>query len=98
MDEQGTVESSCGASKVYRVCMSRTNIDLDDELVAEAMRRFGLKTKKEAVDLALRRLVGPRLSPEFFESLEGIGWDGDLDEMRRSKIQDLPEGKDREWS
>jgi Arc/MetJ family transcription regulator len=87
-----------GVSKVYDVCMSRTNIDLDDELVAEAMRKFGLKTKKEAVDLALRRLVGPRLSPEFIESLEGIGWEGDLDEMRRSKIQDWPEIEDREWS
>jgi Arc/MetJ family transcription regulator len=69
--------------------MSRTNIDLDDELVAEVMRRFGLRTKKEAVDLALRRLVGPRLSPEFLEGLEGIGWEGDLDEMRTSKIADL---------
>jgi Arc/MetJ family transcription regulator len=62
--------------------MSRTNIDINDELIAEAMRKYGLRTKKETVDLALRRLVGPRLSPEFFESLEGIGWDGDLDEMR----------------
>jgi Arc/MetJ family transcription regulator len=78
--------------------MGRTNIDIDDELVAEAMRKFGLRTKKEAVDLALRRLVGPRLSPEFFESLEGIGWDGDLDEMRRSKVQDWPETEGRSWS
>lgn len=69
--------------------MSRTNVDIDDELVHEAMRRFGLTTKKDAVDLALRRLVGPRLSPEFVESLEGIGWEGDLDEMRRSKVQDV---------
>jgi Arc/MetJ family transcription regulator len=75
--------------------MARTNIDIDDELVTEAMRKFGLKTKKEAVDLALRRLVGPRLSPEFFESLEGIGWDGDLDEMRESRVQEI---EDREWS
>ncbi len=62
--------------------MTRTNIDINDELVVEAMRRYGLRTKKDAVDLALRRLVGPRLSPEFLESLEGIGWDGDLDDMR----------------
>jgi len=80
------------SAMVYRWCMGRTNIDIDDELVVEAMHKFGLKTKKEAVDLALRRLVGPRLSPEFLASLEGIGWEGDLDEMRRSKIQDL------EWS
>jgi Arc/MetJ family transcription regulator len=64
--------------------MARTNIDIDEDLVAEAMRRFGLRTKREAVDLALRRLVGPRLSPEFLESLEGMGWEGDLDEMRSS--------------
>ncbi|MGI9001088.1 MAG: type II toxin-antitoxin system VapB family antitoxin [Pseudonocardia sp.] len=69
--------------------MTRTNIDIDDELVAEVMRRHGLRTKKEAVDLALRRLVGPRLSPEFFESLRGIGWEGDLDEMRRSTVQEI---------
>jgi Arc/MetJ family transcription regulator len=77
--------------------MSRTNIEIDDELIAEAMRKYGLKTKKEAVDLALRRLVGPRLSPEFFESLRGIGWEGDLDEMRRSKVQD-GDDEDRKWS
>jgi Arc/MetJ family transcription regulator len=75
--------------------VSRTNIDIDDELVAEAMRKYGLRTKKEAVDLALRRLVGPRLSPEFFESLEGIGWEGDLDAMRESRVQEIEE---REWS
>lgn len=43
----------------------------------------------EAVDLALRRLVGPRLSPEFFASLRGIGWEGDLEGMRRSTIQEI---------
>lgn len=64
--------------------MTRTNIELDDELVAEVMRRFGLSTKKDAVHLALRRLVGPPLTKEFLLDLEGIGWVGDLDEMRVS--------------
>ena len=73
--------------------MGRTNIDIDDELVAEVMRKYGLRTKREAVDLALRRLAGPRLSPEFFDALEGIGWEGDLDEMRRSKIQDWEDSR-----
>jgi Arc/MetJ family transcription regulator len=66
--------------------MGRTNIDIDDDLVREVMHRFGLATKKEAVDLALRRLVGPPLSPEFLLGLEGVGWEGDLDEMRRSAV------------
>lgn len=64
--------------------MSRTNIDLDDELVAAAMARFGLRTKKDAVDLALRRLVGQPLTPDFLRSLRGIGWEGDLVAMRSS--------------
>jgi Arc/MetJ family transcription regulator len=65
--------------------MSRTNIELDDELVAEAMRKYHLRTKREVVDLALRRLVGPRLTPSFLAGLRGIGWDGDLDEMRAGR-------------
>jgi Arc/MetJ family transcription regulator len=62
--------------------MSRTNIDIDDELAAEVMRRFGLTTKKAAVDLALRRLVGLPLTREFLLELEGVGWEGDLDDLR----------------
>lgn len=65
--------------------MARTNIDLDDGLLAEVMRRYGVTTKKEAVDLALRRLVGVPLSREFLLGLEGIGWDADLDDIRRER-------------
>ena len=35
----------------------RTNIELDDEVVAELMRRTGLKTKKAVVDEALQRML-----------------------------------------
>lgn len=38
--------------------MARTNIDLDERLVAIIMRRYGVHTKREAVDLALRHLAG----------------------------------------
>lgn len=69
--------------------MSRTNIDLDDELVARVMQRHGLRTKREAVDLALRRLAGPPLTTQALASLEGIGWEGDLDAMR--------DGRDPRW-
>lgn len=65
--------------------MSRTNIDIDDELAAEVMRRFGLTTKRAAVDLALRRLVGLPLSREFLLGLEGVGWEGDLDDLRSDR-------------
>ena len=70
---------------MYSWCMTRTNIEIDDLLVAEVMRRFGVSTKKEAVDLALRRLVGAPLTRDFLLGLEGVGWDGDLDQLRREK-------------
>ena len=38
-------------------CIMRTNIVLDDKLVYEAMKLAGVKTKREAVDVALRRFV-----------------------------------------
>jgi Arc/MetJ family transcription regulator len=62
--------------------MSRTTIELDDELVAEAMRRYNLNTKREAVDLALRRLVSPRLTKQDIDAVREIGWVGDLDDLR----------------
>ncbi|WP_301111103.1 type II toxin-antitoxin system VapB family antitoxin [Microbacterium sp.] len=62
--------------------MGRTNIDIDDDLVREVMRRYDLSTKKEAVDLALRRLVGVPLTKDFLLGLKGTGWSGDLDAMR----------------
>ena len=62
--------------------MGRTNIDLDDDLVRRAMLRYGLRTKREAVDLALRRLVGEPLSLEEALEMEGSGWEGSLNELR----------------
>jgi Arc/MetJ family transcription regulator len=63
------------------VYMSRTNIDVDDRLVEMAMERYGLRTKKEAVDLALRRLVGGVMSKEEALAMRGFGWGGDLAEI-----------------
>lgn len=65
--------------------MARTNIDIDDRLIERAMRTHGLRTKREAVDLALRRLVGEPLSLEEARAMEGTGWGGDLDDTRRAE-------------
>jgi Arc/MetJ family transcription regulator len=65
--------------------MTRTNIDLDEQLTVEVMRRFGLTTKTAAVDLALRRLLGAPLTREFLLSLEGVGWEGDLASLRSER-------------
>jgi Arc/MetJ family transcription regulator len=67
------------------VYMARTNIDIDDELVQRAMRLYRLGSKREAVDLALRRLVGEPLDRSAALALEGSGWHGDLDELRAAE-------------
>jgi len=70
--------------------MARTNVDLDEKLVAEAMRRYGLASKRAAVDLALRRLVGDALTREEALDMEGTGWEADLDVLRASGAADVP--------
>jgi Arc/MetJ family transcription regulator len=62
--------------------MGRTNVVIDEELIAAVMRRYGLRTKREAVDFALRRLIGDADPYELALSLRGRGWGGDLGEMR----------------
>lgn len=54
---------------------------IDDELIARVMKLYGLRTKREAVDFALRRALG-EYDPREILALEGIGWEGDLDKMR----------------
>jgi Arc/MetJ family transcription regulator len=67
--------------------MTRTNIELDDELMARVMRRYGLPTKRAAVDLALRRLDLEPMNREDALAMRGTGWEGDLDELRGGYLQ-----------
>ncbi|WP_439497966.1 type II toxin-antitoxin system VapB family antitoxin [Bosea sp. (in: a-proteobacteria)] len=60
----------------------RTNIELDDELLAEAMEATGLPTKRATVEEALRKLVQEHRQRRALEDLRGLGWEGDLDAMR----------------
>lgn len=66
---------------VYRGVMARTNIDIDDELVAAVMRLYRLDSKRSAVDLALRRLVGSSLSTDDALALRGSGFDYSNDDI-----------------
>ncbi len=78
------------------VYVSRTNIDLDDTLVERAMRLHNLQTKREAVHLALERLIGGRsMSVDEQLEMEGAAWDGDLDEMRSDRFPGWSEGAAR---
>jgi Arc/MetJ family transcription regulator len=51
--------------------MSRTNIDIDDQHLETVMRRYGLTTKKDAVDLALRRLAGQPMTTDEVLAMQG---------------------------
>jgi Arc/MetJ family transcription regulator len=69
--------------------MSRTNIDLDDDAVAEVMSLYHLHTKREAVNFALNKLRRRTLSVDEIVALRGIGWSGDLEEMRNQPVEIL---------
>ncbi len=66
----------------------RTNIDIDDKLMKQAMKATGASTKKATVEAALRQAVELRKQSEAIENLWGLGWEGDLDEMRGNKPLD----------
>lgn len=64
------------------MCMTRTNMDIDDEILAQAMEKFDIGTTKEAVDLALHRLVGMPLTKDALLTLRGAGRGGALASTR----------------
>jgi len=65
--------------------MARTNIDIDDDACSVVMRRYGLQTKRDAVNFALRELA-TALTVAEARGMRGSGWAGDLDEMRRARV------------
>ena len=71
--------------RVYRWCMSRTNIDIDEDACRAVMDRYHLSTKRAAVNFALRTLAAEPLDLDSARRLRGSGWDGDLDDMRTSR-------------
>jgi Arc/MetJ family transcription regulator len=64
--------------------MARTNIDIDEEACLKVMRRYGLRTKRDAVNFALRQLAAA-MTLEEAQAMEGAGWEGELDEMRATR-------------
>ena len=64
----------------------RTNIDIDDALLAEAMKASGQTTKRATVEQGLKLLVRLKRQREALDDIEGLGWEGNLDEMRQGRI------------
>lgn len=66
----------------------RTNIDINDELMAATLEATGKSTKKAAVEEAMRRTVRIERQKQALAKLKGIGWEGDLDAMREGWFRD----------
>lgn len=70
--------------------MTRTNVEIDDKLIRRVMSRYGLKTKRATIELALRRLDMEPMSTREALGMRGSGWEGDLHEQRSGWLPHTP--------
>jgi Arc/MetJ family transcription regulator len=70
---------------VYTICMSRTNIEIDDTLIRKARKLTRLKTKREIVGKALDLLVRSETRKELLRYYGSGVWKGELKGMRRNR-------------
>jgi Arc/MetJ family transcription regulator len=63
----------------------RTNIDIDENLIQEAMKLTGITTKKAVVEEALRQMVSLKKQARLKELRGKLKWEGNLDEMREGR-------------
>ncbi len=66
--------------------MSRTVIDLQDNLVKKATRLTGFKKKVELVNFALARLIQQKEAEKILKLKGSVRWEGNLKAMRRNRI------------
>ena len=66
--------------------MMRTNIELDEKLVEEAMKLTDSRTKKELVNYALKDLVRKKKRKKLLEKEGNVEWSGSLEKMRKSRV------------
>jgi Arc/MetJ family transcription regulator len=64
----------------------RTNIDIDDRLMRQAMRRSGAPTKKAAVEAGLRLLADTHAQGSIRRLRGKVDWEGDLNQSRQARI------------
>ena len=63
----------------------RTNIEINDDLMREVLRLTGVKTKREAVELALRELVARHRQLGVLKLRGRVDWEGDLEASRAAR-------------
>lgn len=68
----------------------RTDVQIDEELLARAMAVLGANTKNDAVEEALRRVLVHAERKDALMAMIGLGWEGDLDAMRGRRTRTSP--------
>ncbi|MDZ7788934.1 MAG: type II toxin-antitoxin system VapB family antitoxin [Xanthomonadales bacterium] len=63
----------------------RTNIEIDDALMSDALAMTGVRTKKDAVELGLKTLIKLKKQEQIKQFKGKLRWEGDLDEMRADR-------------
>jgi Arc/MetJ family transcription regulator len=64
----------------------RTNIEIDDEIMREALRLSGLKTKRAAVEAGLKALIRLNRQKKILDLAGEVHWEGNLDESREGRF------------
>ncbi len=63
----------------------KTNIIIDDQLIADALKVTGLKTEKEVIEMGLKKLIDLKKQEQIKQFKGKLKWEGDLEEMRLNK-------------
>ena len=64
----------------------RTNVEIDDELMQEALRLSGLQTKRAVIEAALRMFVRVKRQEDILDLAGKVHWEGNLDESRQGRF------------
>jgi|JI10StandDraft_1071094.scaffolds.fasta_scaffold776757_2 Arc/MetJ family transcription regulator len=67
----------------------RTNVEIDEKLMTEALRLTKITTKKQVIEIALKELIKKALREELRQMRGKVAWDGNLDEMRTVEVHDI---------
>ena len=64
----------------------RINIEIDDELMQEALHRSGLKTKRAVIEAGLRALIRLNRPTKILDLAGRVHWEGNLEERREGRF------------
>jgi Arc/MetJ family transcription regulator len=65
----------------------RANIMIDDELMSDVLKQTGIKSKREAVEQALRTLLALKQQEKIKQFKVALNWEGDLEQMRSNELK-----------